>query len=126
VRWSACSRTRRGDRARPYVCLTELIGEYWTAASADGMIVRGCRAAGFEPRVVSITRDQLAIRALISRGLAVTIAPALVAEAFDDLAVRPSDGLAPRRDVFALLPPSGRHPLVAPMLAALDTTAASR
>jgi DNA-binding transcriptional LysR family regulator len=90
------------------------------------MIVRACRAAGFEPRVVSSTRDQLAIRALISRGLAVTIAPALVAEAFDDLAVRPIDGLAPRRDVFALLPPSGRHPLVAPMLAALDTTGASR
>jgi DNA-binding transcriptional LysR family regulator len=110
---------------RRQIRLTELSDEDWTAASADGMIVRACRAAGFEPRVVSITRDQLAIRALISRGLAVTIAPALIADVFDDVAVRGIAGDAPSRDVYALLPPGGRHPLVEPTLAALDATAAS-
>jgi DNA-binding transcriptional LysR family regulator len=106
------------------VRLADLRGEDWTAATTDGLIVRACRAAGFEPNLVSITHDQLAIRALIARGLAVTLAPQLLAEAFDDLALRPIAGPAPTRDVFALLPPSGRHPLVAPTLDALDAIAA--
>jgi DNA-binding transcriptional LysR family regulator len=110
---------------RRQIRLTELSDEDWIAPSLDGIVVRACHAAGFEPRVVSITHDQLAIRALVSRGLAVTITPALVGEVFDDLAVRTIAGRAPSRDVYALLPPSGRHPLVAATLAALDAAAAS-
>jgi DNA-binding transcriptional LysR family regulator len=108
---------------RAKVRLADLREEDWTAATTDGLIVRACRAAGFEPNLVSITHDQLAIRALIARGLAVTLAPQLLAEAFDDLALRPIAGPAPARDVYALLPPSGRHPLVAPTLEALDAIA---
>jgi molybdate transport repressor ModE-like protein len=110
------------ERAR--VRLADLAGDDWTAASTDGLIVRACRAAGFEPSLVSITRDQLAIRGLISRGLAVTLVPQLLAEPFGDLAVRPIAGPAPSRDVYVLLPPGGRHPLLAAALDALDTTAA--
>jgi molybdate transport repressor ModE-like protein len=110
---------------RRQIRLTELSDEDWIAPSLDGIVVRACHAAGFEPRVVSITHDQLAIRALVSRGLAVTITPALVGEVFDDLAVRAIAGRAPSRDIYALLPPSGWHPLVAPTLAALDAAAAS-
>ena len=109
---------------RRAVRLTELANEDWTAAFTDGLIVRACRAAGFEPRLVSLTRDQLAIRALITRGLAVTLAPRLLAEAFSDTALRPITGDAPERDVYAILPPGGRHPLVQPLLAALTETAA--
>lgn len=109
---------------RRAVRLTELANEDWTAAFTDGLIVRACRAAGFEPRLVSLTRDQLAIRALITRGLAVTLAPRLLAEAFSDTALRPIAGDAPERDVYAILPPGGRHPLVQPLLAALTETAA--
>jgi DNA-binding transcriptional LysR family regulator len=109
---------------RPAVRLAELSDEDWTAASTDGLIVGACRAAGFEPNLVSITHDQLAIRALIARGLAVTLAPQLLADAFDDLALRPIAGTGPTRDVYALIPPGGRHPLVAPILDALDSTAA--
>jgi molybdate transport repressor ModE-like protein len=109
---------------RSEVRLADLSDEDWTAASTDGLIVRACRAAGFEPNLVSITRDQLAIRALITRGLAVTLAPQLLADAFKDLALRPIAGSGRARDVYALLPPGARHPLVAPALDALDATAA--
>ena len=86
--------------------------------------MRACRAAGFEPNLVSLTRDQLAIRGLVSRGLAVTLVPQLLAEPFRDLALRPIAGAGPARDVYALLPPGGRHPLVGPALEALDAIAA--
>ena len=105
------------------VRLRDLADEDWTAAYTDGLIVRACRAAGFEPRLVSITRDQLAIRGLITRGLAVTLAPRLLAEAFTGTVLRPIAGEGPERDVYALLPPGGRHPLAQPMLAALTQTA---
>ena len=109
---------------RPTVALAQLSGEDWTAPSADGLIAGACRAAGFEPNVVSITHEQLAIRALVARGLVVTLVPQLLAEAFKDLVLRPIAGSAPTRDVYALLPPGGRHPLVAPALDAVEATAA--
>jgi molybdate transport repressor ModE-like protein len=108
----------------PEVRLADLAGEDWTAAVPDGLIVRACRAAGFEPNLVSLTGDQLAIRGLIARGLAVTLVPELLAEPFSDLALRPIAGTRPSRDVYALVPPGDRHPLVAPTLDAL--TAAAR
>src|SRR2546423_116374 len=91
--------------ARPEVALSELRDDDWTAASTDGLIVRACRAAGFEPNVVSITSDQLAIRALVARGLAVTLVPELLADPFEDLALRAIAGPGPARDVYAMLPP---------------------
>jgi DNA-binding transcriptional LysR family regulator len=106
------------------VALADLAGDDWTAAHTDGLIVSACRAAGFEPNLVSLTSDQLAIRALIARGLAVTLVPQLLADAFADLTLRPIAGPSPTRDVYVLLPPGGRHPLVAPTLAALDAIAA--
>jgi molybdate transport repressor ModE-like protein len=109
---------------RPEVRLADLSDDDWTAASTDGLIVRACQAAGFTPNLVSITHDQLAIRALVTRGLAVTLAPQLLADAFTDLALRPIAGSSPARDVYALLPPGARHPLVAPTLDALHATAA--
>jgi molybdate transport repressor ModE-like protein len=109
---------------RPEVRLADLSEDDWTVAATDGLIVGACRAAGFEPNLVSITRDQLAIRGLIARGLAVTLTPQLLADAFKDLALRPIAGTGPTRDVYALLPPGGRHPLVGPTLDALDTIAA--
>ena len=108
---------------RREVRLADLSEDDWTVALPDGLIVGACRAAGFEPNLVSITHDQLAIRALIVRGLAVTLAPQLLADAFADLALRPIAGTGPTRDVYALLPPGGRHPLVPPILDALDSAA---
>ncbi len=110
---------------RPAVRLADLDDADWTVFATDGIIVRACRAAGFEPKIISLTRDQLAIGALITRGLAVTLAPQLLADAFKDLALRPISGEAPARDVYTLLPPGNRHPLTKPLLDALDTIAAS-
>jgi DNA-binding transcriptional LysR family regulator len=109
---------------RRAVRIADLEDDDWTVALSDGLIVRTCRAAGFEPNLVSITSDQLAIRALILRGLAVTLAPELLADAFEGVVLRPIAGGGPARDVYALLPPGGRHPLAAPILDALAETAA--
>ena len=109
--------------AQHEVDLADLRDDDWTAALTDGVIVRACRAAGFEPRLVSITHDQLAIRGLVIRGLAVTLVAELLADPFKDLALRPIAGMTVARDVYALLPPGRRHPLVAPTLQALDELA---
>jgi DNA-binding transcriptional LysR family regulator len=108
---------------RSEVHLGDLRDEDWTAALTDGAIVRACRAAGFEPNLVSITHDQLAIRGLIVRGLAVSLVPELLADPFRDLALRPIAGMTVARDVYALLPPGRRHPLVTPTLDSLDEVA---
>ena len=107
--------------ARKTVAVADLAGEGWTVPSADGLLVRTCRAAGFEPRVVSVTREPVAIQALVRRGLAVTLAPELLRGAFQDVPLRPIRGGGPERAVYALLPPGRRHPLA---LAALDELAA--
>jgi DNA-binding transcriptional LysR family regulator len=106
------------------VPIAELANEPWTAPSGSHMIARTCRAAGFEPRLVSILRDPLAMRALISQGLAVTLVPRMVAGVLDGVALRPIDGPGPERDVYAMLPPGGRHLLAEPMVAAFAEVAA--
>lgn len=108
---------------RAEVRLADLRDDDWTAALTDGVIVRACRAAGFEPNLVSITRDQLAIRGLIIRGLAVSLAPELLMDPFRDLALRPIADMTIARDVYVLVPPGRRHPLMAPTLEALDEVA---
>ncbi|HYZ82405.1 MAG TPA: LysR family transcriptional regulator [Solirubrobacteraceae bacterium] len=106
------------------VALGDLRDDDWIAALTDGVIVRACRAAGFEPRLVSITHDQLAIRGLVIRGLAVTLVAEHLADPFKDLSLHPIAGMTVARDVYALLPPGRRHPLVEPTLQALDEVAA--
>ena len=69
--------------------------------------------------MVMISRDPLANRALIAQGLAVTLVPKLLASEFTGVELRPVAGDGPRRDVYALLPPGGRHPLVEDAYAAL-------
>jgi DNA-binding transcriptional LysR family regulator len=105
---------------RDRVALGDFADDPWTAPSAEHLVARACRAAGFEPRFVSITRDPLAIRALVVRGLAVTLVPRLLASELGGVVVRPLAGSPPRRSVFALSPASGRHELAAAMIEALS------
>ena len=100
------------------VPIAALADEPWTAPSASHMIARACWAAGFEPRMISIMRDPLSMRGLISQGLAVTLVPELGSEVLDGVALRPVDGPAPERDVYAMVPSGGRHPLALRMVAA--------
>lgn len=103
---------------RRSIRLEQLADETWTAATRDGLIHRACIAAGFEPKLAYLTADPLAIRALVASRLAVTLTPRLLAPQLHGIATvaltRP-----PRRSVYAVTPPVGVHPLVAPFLAAL-------
>jgi DNA-binding transcriptional LysR family regulator len=108
---------------RKRVPLEALKDEPWVAPSDSGMIAAACREAGFTMRLTMISRDPLANRALVSRGLAVSLVPRLLAGEFSGVELRPLDGPGPERDVYALLPPGGRHRLVAPALAALAEVA---
>src|SRR3954470_2099968 len=100
------------------VPIAALADEPWTAPSASHLIARACQAAGFEPRLISIMRDPLAMRGLVSQGLAVSLVPQLGSEVLDGVALRPVDGPAPERDVYAMVPSGGRHPLALRMVAA--------
>jgi DNA-binding transcriptional LysR family regulator len=109
--------------ARERVPLAALADDPWVAPSDSGMIAAACRAAGFTMRLTMISRDPLANRALIARGLAVTLVPRLLAGEFTGVELRPLAEAGPERDVFVLLPPGARHRLVAPALDALAAVA---
>ena len=97
---------------RRRIALSDLAGETWMAPERDGLLVRACRAAGFEPRIAIVTRDPLAARAIAAAGLAVSLTPRLLAEIPLPGIATPSLGAgAPRRALYALLPPAGAHPL---------------
>jgi DNA-binding transcriptional LysR family regulator len=108
---------------REAIPIAALANEPWVAPSGDGVIARACRAAGFEMRLVMISRDPLANRALVAQRLAVSLIPRMLARAFEGAVVRPIEGEGPSRDVYAILPPGGRHPLVEPTLDALAEVA---
>jgi DNA-binding transcriptional LysR family regulator len=109
---------------RETIPLAALANEPWVAPSGEGVIARSCAAAGFEMRLVMISRDPLANRALIAQGLAVTLVPRMLGAEFQGVELRPLEGGGPQRDVYAILPLGGaRHPLVEPTLAALAEVA---
>lgn len=103
--------------------LSDLAEDDWVVPSADGFIIRACRDAGFEPRVISVSPDPLAMNGLVTRGLAVALVPSLLAHAYSGAVLRPVLGPAPRRDVFALAPPHHRHPRLLDVVAALREAA---
>ena len=70
-----------------------------------------------------LSRDALANRALVAEGLAVTLMPKLLAHEFAGIELRPVKGNGPKRDLYALTAPGGRHPLVQPTLDALAEVA---
>jgi DNA-binding transcriptional LysR family regulator len=110
---------------RGQIDLMELSEDPWSAASTDGLIARACEQAGFTPRIVAIARDPIAIREFVARGTAVTLVPRLLAPRLDSLVFLDLTGEPPRRDVYALLPPGGRHPLLDDALAALAEVASA-
>jgi DNA-binding transcriptional LysR family regulator len=114
-------RHRLAGRAR--IRLAELANEPWTAATRGGLIHHACVAAGFEPRIAFRTADPLAIRALVASGLAVTLTPTLLAPLLEGISTLALAGDRPRRVVYAVTPPAGMHPLVAPFLEALRAEA---
>ena len=103
---------------RRRISVADLAGDTWTAPSRSGVLARALRAAGAEPDIAYVTSDPLASARLVAAGLAVTLTPQLLPAAGPDVAVVELRD-APRRRVYAVTPPHGRHPLVAPFLACL-------
>jgi DNA-binding transcriptional LysR family regulator len=106
---------------RKTIRLPELEHEPWTAPSMDGILVHACRAAGFEPDVRFLTRDVLAIGALVAAGLAVSLSPRLIAgrrEGVRSIALRDDP---PKRAVYALTPRTGTTAAARAFLEALRT-----
>jgi DNA-binding transcriptional LysR family regulator len=92
---------------RKTIRLHDLRDEPWTAPSADGILVRACRAEGFEPDVRFYTRDVLAIRAVVAAGLAVSLSPRLIAGHLEGVSVLELRDEPPKRAVYALTPRTG-------------------
>jgi DNA-binding transcriptional LysR family regulator len=108
---------------RRRIRLGELAGDPWLAAVPDGLIVRACRAAGFEPHLAYLTEDPMAINSFVTAGLAVTLTSRLLAPLFRDVAVLALIGEPPRRAIYAVVPPGRAHPLAAPFLDAVRAAA---
>jgi DNA-binding transcriptional LysR family regulator len=108
---------------RKRIRLGELAGDPWLAAIRDGLIVRACRAAGFEPHLAYLTEDPLAINGFVAAGLAVTLTSRLLAPHFRDVARLALIGDPPRRAIYAVVPPGRAHPLAEPFLGALQAAA---
>jgi DNA-binding transcriptional LysR family regulator len=105
--------------SRKTIRVHDLRDEPWTAPSADGILVRACRAAGFEPDVRFYTRDVLAIRAVVAANLAVSLSPRLIAGHLDGVRSIALRDDPPRRAVYALTPRTGTTPAARSFLDAL-------
>ncbi len=103
---------------RRRIRLSALADETWTAPSRDHLVRRACVAAGFEPRIAFVTRDPLAIGELVAGGLAVTLAPQLLAGRLPGVALVALDDGVPRRSLYALTPAAGARPAARAFVAA--------
>jgi DNA-binding transcriptional LysR family regulator len=104
---------------RRTIRLDELAGEQWVAPSATGILRRACVDAGFEPDIAYVTRDVLAIGALVATGLAVTLTPRLIAGHLRATQILDVRDEAPRRALYALTPATGANPAAHAFLSAV-------
>ena len=105
--------------SRPRIALSALAEETWTAPSRDHLVYRACVAAGFEPRIAYVCRDPLAIGELVGGGLAVTLAPQLLAGRLAGVTTVPLEAGVPRRALYALTAASGVRAPARELIAAL-------
>jgi DNA-binding transcriptional LysR family regulator len=111
---------------RRRIDLAALADETWTAPSRDHLVYRACVAAGFEPRIAYVSRDPLAIGELVAGGLAVTLAPELLAGRVPGVAFVALDDAVPRRLLYALTAASGVRPPARLFVDALRAAIAAR
>ncbi|MFG2774257.1 LysR family transcriptional regulator [Streptomyces sp. NPDC048350] len=112
------------------VALADLAKDAWIGQSAGNpchdVTVLACEYAGFAPRLEHSSDDFRAVVALASAGAGVALVPrsALRGTALDEVVIRPVDGVAPTRRVFAAVRRGAEeHPLISPVLAALRAAA---
>jgi DNA-binding transcriptional LysR family regulator len=104
---------------RRTVRLRDLAADPWVAPSEHGIVRSACVAAGFEPDIAFVTRDVLAIRALVAADLAVTLTPRLIAGHLHGVHVLTLRDEPPRRALYALTPGTGTRPAARDFLDAL-------
>ncbi|MFF7178431.1 LysR substrate-binding domain-containing protein [Streptomyces sp. NPDC008121] len=112
------------------VALADLARDAWIGQSAGNpchdVTVLACEYAGFAPRLEHSSDDFRAVVALASAGAGVALVPrsALRGMELADVVIRPVDGVAPTRRVFAAVRRGAEeHPLISPVLAALRAAA---
>jgi DNA-binding transcriptional LysR family regulator len=94
--------------------LKDLESEAWvqTTSSCPCCIIVAdeCRAAGFEPNVAFESDDYLTVQGLVAAGVGVAMIPSLGLAAYrPDIAIRPLVGAKPKRDIYAVTLPGGKH-----------------
>ncbi|WP_406859008.1 LysR family transcriptional regulator [Streptomyces sp. HUAS MG47] len=112
------------------VSLADLAKDHWIGQSAGNpchdVTVLACEYAGFEPRFDHTSDDFRAVVALAAADAGVALVPRSALRGTDlaGVVVRPVDGVAPTRRVFAAVRRgSEEHPLIAPVLTALRAAA---
>ncbi|MFD7198314.1 LysR family transcriptional regulator [Streptomyces sp. NPDC059893] len=122
----AAHRLASSDR----VPLAELAKDTWIGPfpgnPCHDVVVLACEHAGFQPRVEHSSDDFRAVVALASAGAGVALVPRSALRGMDlsDAVVRPVDGVAPTRRVFAAVRCGAEeHPLIRPVLEALGEAA---
>lgn len=115
------------------VALADLAKDPWIGQSAGNpchdVTVLACEYAGFEPRLDHSSDDFRAVVALAAADAGVALVPrsALRGTDLTGVVIRPVDGVAPTRRVFAAVRRGSEdHPLIAPVLAALRAAAEPR
>lgn len=116
--------------AHDRVPLAELAKDTWIGPfpgnPCHDVVVLACEHAGFQPRVEHSSDDFRAVVALASAGAGVALVPRSALRGMDlsDAVVRPVDGVAPTRRVFAAVRCGAEeHPLIRPVLEALGEAA---
>ncbi|MEU5341843.1 LysR family transcriptional regulator [Streptomyces sp. NPDC020766] len=119
---------RLADRTE--VPLGELAKDSWIGPypgnPCHDVVVLACEHAGFQPRLEHLSDDFRAVVALASADAGVALVPRSALSGMDlaGVVVRPVDGAAPTRRVFAAVRRGAEeHPLIRPVLEALGEVA---
>ena len=114
----------------PDITLQDLADDNWIGPypgnPCHDVTLLACELAGFQPQLTHWSDDFRAVVALAGAGAGVALVPrsALRGMELKDLVVRPVEGQAPTRRVFAAVRRGGEaHPLLRPVLTALSETA---
>ncbi|MGW6469870.1 LysR family transcriptional regulator [Streptomyces nigra] len=112
------------------VPLAELAKDTWIGPypgnPCHDVVVLACESAGFQPRLDHSSDDFRAVVALASADAGVALVPRSALRGMDltGVVVRPVDGVAPTRRVFAAVRRGAEeHPLISPVLDALGAAA---
>ncbi|MFJ3659564.1 LysR substrate-binding domain-containing protein [Streptomyces sp. NPDC090119] len=119
------------DAEMPLAELSELSKDPWIGPypgnPCHDVVVLACESAGFQPRLEHSSDDFRAVVALASADAGVALVPRSALRGMDltGVVVRPVDGVAPTRRVFAAVRRGAEaHPLIRPVLEALEQVAA--